>query len=265
MITSENQKSKHEVFAKLEHFSAFYGALAGAVIGVLSPGVRGPICGADTYVFSGIKGTLDSIEQILSAGRINDAYVLLRKYHDSVVINVYSNLYLEDHFSIANFVVQKIDDWVQGKDKLPRFQKMMEYIKASRKLAPISKLLFQQGDRRYSELRTRCNNQTHYNFFQTLQLNDPQVYVKERPVVLDEFSKDLEHIFILHISYLFYLVPAYMRSSDYIDSLEVGMQPEKGSEYFVAPFVQEIFDSILRKHRADLAEVIKRDTPMALE
>ena len=49
----------------------------------------------DSYVFSSIKGTLSSINMILKDGRINDSWTLLRKYHDSIIINIYSCLFLK--------------------------------------------------------------------------------------------------------------------------------------------------------------------------
>lgn len=92
-------------------------------------------CNIDTYVYSSMQGTVESIKTILLAGRINDAYALLRKYHDSAVINVYSNLYLRNNFSIENFVVEKIHNWLQGKEKLPEYRIMSQYIKTSEALS----------------------------------------------------------------------------------------------------------------------------------
>ncbi len=69
----------------------------------------------------------------------------------------------------------------------------------------------------------------------------------------------------MHFSYLFYLNDHYMASSDYVDSLDCGLMPEEGSQYFVAPFVQKIFDSVIKKNRMDLAEEIKSKTSMKLE
>jgi hypothetical protein len=53
-------------------------------------------------------------------------------------------------------------------------------------------------------------------------------------------------------------------SSDYIDSLDCGVTPEPDSQYFVAPFVQEIFDTLITKNRADLSTEIKKKTIMRL-
>jgi hypothetical protein len=76
---------------------------------------------------------------------------------------------------------------------------------------------------------------------------------------------DLENIFILHLSYLFYIKDIYMMSSYYVDCLDCGETPEPKSQYFVAPFIQEIFDSVIKKNRMDLAIEIKQKTAMMLE
>ena len=56
-----------------------------------------------------------------------------------------------------------------------------------------------------------------------------------------------------------------MLSSDYRDSLDCGLTPEPDSEYFVAPYIQEIFDQVLVKKRPDIAAVKKSNTSMHLE
>jgi hypothetical protein len=210
-----------------------------------------------------MQGTLESIRVILINGHINDAYALLRKFYDAATINIYTNLYLDDHFSIENFVVEKIENWLQGKEQLPGIRGMNDYIQKSDKVANIHKLLHK--DKRYTELRNRCNDHTHYNFYYNALLNDNSIYLENRIGILSRFSKDLENIFILHLSYLFYFSDHYMMSSDYIDSLDCGVTPEPDSQYFVAPFIQEIFDDVIKKNRMDLATEIKSKTFMMLE
>ncbi|MGV8131256.1 MAG: hypothetical protein ACP5N7_04125 [Candidatus Pacearchaeota archaeon] len=217
----------------------------------------------DSYIFSSIQGTIESIHTVLQNGRINDAYALLRKYHDSVIINTYSSLYLQENVSIDNLIVQKIDDWVQGKEKMPEYRVMSQYIKASEILKPINELL--ESDIRYKLIRDRCNDHTHYNFFQNILLNDNEIYLKNRIASVEVFTKDVENIFILHFAYLFYIKHQYMMSSDYVDAMDCGLSPEDGSQYFVAPFIQEIFDSVVKIKRPDIAQEIKRNTLMKLE
>jgi hypothetical protein len=253
---------KHSVFEQLSKYAKFYEILSFSIMGFITQGTKAT-CNIDTYVYSSIQGTIESINIILTAGRINDSYALLRKYYDSVIINIYSNLYLNDHFGIDNFIVKKINNWVQGKEQLPEYRIMSNYIRTSTKLTNINELLYK--DTSYKEIRERCNGHTHYNFYQHLLLNDNEIYLENRISALNCFSKDLENIFILHLSYLFYLNEHYMMSSDYIDSHECGLTPEDGSQYYVAPFIQEIFNSVIKKNRIDLATEIKRKTCMKLD
>ena len=255
--------SEHQVFKQLSEYAEFYDHLSYSVMMWITQGTIDSILNIDTYVYSSIQGTLESIKDILIKGRINDSYALLRKYHDSVIINIYSNLYLDDNFSIENFVVEKINNWLHGKEQLPEYRVMSEYIRKSEKLAEINKLLYK--DNRYREIRDRCNDHTHYNFYHNLLLNDAGIYLKNKAGILNRFSKDLENLFILHLTYLFYLKDNYMMSSDYIDSLDLGFTPEEGSQYAVAPFIQEIFDMVIKKNRMDLAIEIKNHSAMKLE
>jgi hypothetical protein len=257
----DKEYMEHQIFGQLLTYAEFYKDLAFSVFGFVSQGIR-TFSSIDTYVFSSMQGTLDSISTILLQGRINDAYSLLRKYYDSAIINIYTNLYLDDHFDLENFVVEQIDNWVQGKEKLPEFRVMSSYIRASKKLAKINDLLYK--DNRYKELRDRCNNHTHYNFYRYVLLNDNEIHLPNRIAILNVFSKDLENVFVLHLSYLFYLSDHYMMASDYIDSLDCGKIPEEGSEYYVAPFIHSVFNNVIKKRRVDLATEIMQKTRMKL-
>jgi len=261
MQVTDKIYKEHQVFAELEQYAEFYERLAMSVFSFASMGTKA-IGSIDTYVYSSIQGTVESIKTILFSGRINDAYALLRKYYDSAVINVYSNLYLRDHFSIENFIVEKIHNWLQGKEKLPEYRVMSQYIKASDRLRPINDLFV--VDDRYKRLRERCNDHTHYNFFRNVMLNDNEIYIANRGWWLDKFAEDVKDIFILHLGYVFFLQDHYMMSSDHMDSLECGMHPEEGSQYWVAPFIQDIFNDIITPRRPDITATIKANSKMQL-
>src|SRR5574341_100396 len=136
-MTMDKSYKEHLVFKQLSEYAQFYKNLSTSVMGWVTQGTIGSVLNIDTYVYSSIQGTLDSIKDILIKGRINDSYALLRKYHESVIINVYSNLYLDDNFSIENFVVEKINNWLHGKEQLPEYRIMSDYIRRSEKLAEV--------------------------------------------------------------------------------------------------------------------------------
>jgi hypothetical protein len=260
-MISEELYKKHHIFIRLTNYIDFYKNLSFSVLKFITQGTKSFI-NIDSYAYSSIQGTLESIKEILLKGRINDSYSLLRKYYDSIVINIYSILYLKDNFSISNFVVETIDEWVHGNKKLPEYRKMIEYIRSSDRLSKINTLLYK--DTTYKDLRRHCNNHLHYNFFYDMLLNDSKIFLKNRLSTLEEFSKDLENLLILHLAYLFYLNDHYMMSSDYLDCLESGITPEDGSQYYVALFIQEVFDSVINKNRPDIADEIISNTVMKL-
>jgi len=210
-----------------------------------------------------ISGTIDSIKMILSQGRLNDAYALLRKYFDSTIINVYTNLYLNDHFSWDNLIVEQIEDWRSGKQTMPEYRIISKYIHESKKTEYITTLLRQ--DNRYRRIRERCNDHTHYNFYRHVVFNINEIHNPKRVQALNQFQEDLIAIFIQHLSYSFCLNDHYMMSSDYIDYLDAGMVPVEGSQYWVSPFVQKVFDDYIKKYRPEIASAIKERTAMELQ
>ncbi|MCX5768677.1 MAG: hypothetical protein NTZ09_00170 [Candidatus Hydrogenedentes bacterium] len=262
MIATDHEYQNHPVFNELDRYIAFYESLSDSVFGFVSMGTKA-ICNIDSYVFSSIQGTLTSISTILREGKINDAYALLRKYYDSAIITIYSNLYLVENFSLDNLIVEQIYNWLQGKDRLPEYRVMSEYIRNSQRVLPINDLL--SADTRYKRLRDRCNDHTHYNFYENVLLNDPKILVPNRRNVLNQFAGDVRDVVILHVSYLFFAQDHYMVSSDYVDHLECGLTPEPDSQYWVAPFVQEFFDEVVVRHRPDIAAEIKAHTSMHLQ
>ena len=140
-MPTDKEYQSHPVFSDLDRYVVFYESLAHSVFPFVTMGIKA-ICNIDSYVFSSMQGTLTSIRTILRDGKINDAYALLRKYYDSAIITIYSNLYLEEHFSIENFVVQQIDNWLNGRERLPEYRVMSEYIRKSPKVSDITERLF---------------------------------------------------------------------------------------------------------------------------
>jgi len=253
---------EHKVFKQLTEYAEFYKCLSFHCMSYITYGTPS-ITNLDTALFSSIQGTLESIKDILLKGRINDSFALLRKYYDSTIINVYSNIYINDNFNVEDFIVSQIENWVKGSNKLPEYRIMSQYINNSEKLKPLTLLL--QKDNSYKLIRARCNDHTHYNFYHSLLLNNNEIYFINRLKLLDTFLTDLESIFIQHFAYIFYLNDHYMMSSDYTDSLDAGSVPEENSQYWVASFIQDIFINVIKLKRPDIAQEIKNNTQMNLE
>ena len=257
----------HSVFTDLERYIDFYESLSMSIFPFITMGTKA-IANIDSYTYSSMQGTLESIRTILLDGRINDAYALLRKYYDSAEINIYTNLYLSEHFHIENiiakknFIVEEIQKWLTGKVKLPPNKAMRDYIMNSRRLKPVNSTLL--SDDHYKGIRDRCNEHTHYNFYEHVLLNDNKISLPNRLQHLEVFRNDVRNLFILHLAFIFFLNEVYMMSSNYLDALECNMQPEAESQYWVAPFVQKAFDDIITPYRPEITTLIKNTSAMQL-
>lgn len=261
MQPADKEYQEHGVFSDIPVYASFYNDLSQAVFRFLTVGT-GAFCNIDSYLLSSVAGTLASIASTLREGRISDSYSLLRKYYDSCVINIYTALYLDEQFRTTLFIVKRIDDWVKGTTRLPEYRVMSQYIRESARAAPVTSVI--QADDRYRAIRNRCNDHTHYNFYHNVLLNDADIVISHRRRVLDQLRADVRDIFVFHMAYLLFLKEHYMASSDYVDYLDSGLQPEEDSQYWVAPFVQDVFDQVLSGHRPDIAALIKQTSSMHL-
>lgn len=262
MDVQSKEYREHRIFTELDEYQEFYKGISYTIMSFVTMGTKS-IINIDTYSFSSMQGTIDSIKMTLANGRINDAYALLRKYYDSTIINIYASLYLQNEVSLENFIVKKIDNWLNGIEAIPEYRIMSSYIRNSEKFTELNKLLHK--DERYKRIRKRCNDHTHYNFYHNVLLNDNEIYLPYRIKALSQYQNDIKNIFILHLAYLFYLNEHYMASTDYIDALDCGLTPEENSQYWVSPFIQEIFDKVIKTNRPDIANLIIEKTCMSLK
>lgn len=265
MIMDEELK-KHACFELLDKCVEFYDRLSYSTFGYITVGITGkteemPVT-LDSDIFLSISGSMKSIKRNLYSGQINDVYALIRKFYDVIIINTYEIILLKTEISIENFIVEKIDKWLKGKEKLPRFKEMNELIEKCENLKNINRIF--NKDNRYKHIRDRCNDHIHSNYFQYMQLNS-KVNVQNAKVFINIINNDLLDLLVLHFGYLFTLNEHYMASSDYIDCLDLYIEPEEDSQYWVAPFVQDFFDKYVKTRRPDISKEVISSTSMDLK
>lgn len=249
----------HVLFPQIRKYIEFYESLTSLIFGRLSLGVSNMFF--DTYLIGSTQSTLESIEMLLKEKKINDAYALMRKYYDATNLSIYVHLYLEENFSLEKWKVREVDDWLKGKARLPDGDKIYYYLKKSERLKPIREILKKKN---YTKIRERCNDHMHYNYYFNVMLNNNSVNL-ERMSHLDTFSADLHQIFVRHLSYLFLIKDVYLMSTDYVDYMDVGETPPEGAQYFVAPFIQDMFNETFLPHDIELYDEIKKHTSMQLD
>ena len=260
METKEN--SKRGIFHELQKYIDFYDSFVHLVFLMPTIGTSSYI-NLDTYVYSSISETLKTLKYSIENERIGDAYTLLRKYYETSIVNIYTNIYLDENYSINQNTVHKINNWLLGIEKISTYREIIGYIKKSQKLKNINLLLIEAEN--YKKIKNRCNDYMHMNFFKHIMQNIGNIRYNPQTNFIEILRVDIKNIFILHLSYIFYIRDYYMRSNDYMDAIEAGCTPENQSEFWVAPFLKEIFNEFILTNRPDVAELIIKNTQMHLQ
>lgn len=240
----------------------------------------------DGIMFGSIKGTISSIKILLDIGSVNDAFALVRKYEDAIITNIYVDLSLDkEHKNVIehlisddDFVFNKLFDneinkWVYESDrhdlkasefKIAGFEKVKD-------LNAIFKLSMEKTTNNVTELakftlRQFCNNNVHYNALKYFLYNykDDINMTDVRVKLLDKIYQSLINIFVVHFSYMLVINPEYYNSSDYVDSLDCGHTPIEGSQYWVAPVIQNLYDKYI-KHKDELNRYLKNCNWLEIE
>lgn len=261
-VKYDKEYQSHKIFPLLDSLVEFYNCVYLLGPDFITDGVLSRLLNIDKVVCGSLAGTLDSIKVVLKEGRVNDAYALVRKYYDGIIAVLYINVYIAENYSMQNFVVEKIQHWVKNKQKLPSSEKMIDKIRKYESLKELEKLF--DFDGLYYRIRRLTNGNTHYNKLYYLWLNNNMIHNPNRIKELNNLYACILHLFIFHFSYMYMLNPQYMMSSDYVDALDCGYEPEEGSQYWVASYVHEVFDKYIITKRPDIAEYMRNHTYMEL-
>ena len=237
---------KHKVFDDLKYMREFYDSLSCSCFSFVASGTKG-IGNYASYVYSSIEGTLDSITTLLTKGRINDAYTLIRKLFDDILLEIYMDVNLKDKFSLENYIVEEVNEWIQGKHRIPKSEKILKYLKTSESTRDLYPLL--GWDTYLKKNRELLDDSVHSNRFHLMLLNCNKVYLDDRERHLKNCEIVLSQLFLLHLSFIFHLNPHYLMASDYMDYMEEGLTPPEGSEAWIASFAQDAFDKVIKPYK----------------
>lgn len=253
---------RHKVFEDLKYMMEFYDSLSTNCHSIANNARHGIINYA-SYVYSAILGTLDSISNLLEKGSINDAYSMIRKLFDDILLEIYMDVKLKDNFDdeTGNAMIE-FDEWIRAKHRIPKSDKILHYLKTSERTKDIYP--FFSWDTHLKKNRELLDDSIHSNRFYLLLLNCNALYIDNRERHLTNCEVILNHLFIIHLSFVFHLNPSYLMASDYLDYMELGQTPPVGCEKMIAPFAQDAYNKILKSHKS-IAEFIKRTCPLEIE
>lgn len=250
-----HEYKEHHIFVELEEMKSFYDALSDRSSCFVPTGTKG-VVNYESYYFMSIHGTLDSVKRLLGIGRINDAFVLVRKIFDDILTEIYFDVTIKEKFNIfESLYVEEVQQWLESSFRIPTLKKILRILETS----PHTKDLYPYFGWKTNLERYRqfLDYSVHSNSYSKILYNCNTVYLKKRrEKLLDSMSAILNQLMKLHVSFLFHLNPEYFMASDYIDYMEMGETPPKGSEEWIACFAQNAFDKYVKPH-VKLADYIK--------
>lgn len=261
--------TSHKVFERLSAILRFYEVIFDRSFGFIETPITKNFINTQCVLYPSINGTIHSILVLLNNGHINDAFALIRKYSDAIVIDTYKSIIVKatyDKFfndvsweSIAN---NKVSDWINSKSPLMEERPVKELKKIADTFPRIVSLMHlnpKDANSLYAKIRNLCNDNMHYNSFDVFLWNDPNFLNRRKDTalrLLNNVYSCITFLSALHFAFLYEYHPEYFMSSDYVDYLDFGETPPVGSERWISPYFQEFFSKVVYPHNNQLGQYL---------
>lgn len=245
---------EHVIFKNLDSISEFYDFISFNSYSFLPDGLPGTFPNIDTYIFSSIRGTIDSVRLLLKNAHLNDAFAIVRKYFDEVFLDVYLTVYRKEQIrknsEVLLFTVERVKKWMDESFRIPKYDDIIKYFERSESYRSL--FAYFDFEKRYRKIRELLDDNMHMNSYQLMIANDNEIYNQYRTRYLNILNTCLNDLFRYHFASSIYLNPHYFMASDYINCLELGLTPPEGSENWIASLAQKMFGKFIKPHK-DLA------------
>lgn len=229
---------------------------------------KGRSCFLGTELLDSSIMTFESIQFCLKNGSLSDAYTLLRKLRDQSFMFLYFLAITQQYNYSLNQEEKKIDqhiknlfDWYDEKIKFINIRTIFEYLKTDQN---IKKIISEYGlENKWEKLRQKLNDHVHIKGRTNVFSNYWQGYDYKNGFKL--FNEDLKYIAVSFIAVLLMVDSTIIMSTDYIDHKEMNLTPPEGSQYYIAPSIQEFINEYLKTYDNDLVDFIKETSIMDIQ
>lgn len=262
--------NKHKIFNRLNEILDFYDSIFYPSCNFSDILVSGKYTNTQSSIYKSIKGTIESIKLLFKNGRCNDAFTLIRKYSDAIVIDTYISIliketeekFFKDEADLKSITNNRIRQWICSETPLMEEHPTKELQRISKTFPTIFKILKldpKVKDSLYNQIRNICNDNVHYNGFKNVLWNDIDYIDINRDiaiVLLNNAYTCITFLVALHFSFIYESHPEYFASSDYGDYLDYGKEPPKGCERWVCPVFQSFFENVIYLYNPELGEYL---------
>lgn len=226
-------------------------------------------------LFQSLEFTLHNLYHCCLNYCMADANILLRKYRDDLFFALYSCSYYMNitdeikpsetkRLKTVGEMEANLLNWLNGKLSNLHFGTVVKHINELPSAAAVSK----QYDlkRKFDEMGKELNNYVHGNgrnfynecYWKTI---DPAKPIRE----VKEITQKLAKITVTFLLLVAICVPHYIMSTDYTDCLDFGLTPSDGSQFLVAPFVEEYLKAHLDLIDPECYRYLQENTSMELD
>lgn len=213
-----------------------------------------------THILSGqammsVCRTIETIDFCCYRNAYSDAYTLIRKFRDDLMqylylLNVIQNEHNLDNEGIEILAVEKwISNLLEKEEngfERSRFFGNAKYKQNINKSNEKCKSIFENFfEGKWFDIDRKLNNYVHANGIRFI--NDNYIYQSEKENKDRELLDTIQNITDIFLSLLSLLDSTKVRSSDYIDAIEMNLEPQEGSQYWVCPIILNYMNSRFHK------------------
>lgn len=269
--TSEYQKFSKEIDYLIDFFDSFY-ELSTYNGRIISYYCNNQYFRLDGTLIQSTTQTLKSIKLSCSIGSFSDANTLIRKVRDDLfqflfilnIINSRSSPSFEENLN-PNEDQQTVFAWFGNtvKDLPKKIKKKLEfenYMTVLQKNNAVQKILDKYKLENYWDtLRRKLNDYVHNNGIMYCRQNCIEVDNKYINIHFENSITRLDYVCSLFLSLLLMIDSAIIMSSDYIDHIDMNMEPPENSQFWIPDFIQNFIDTKITELHPELKQFIKEN------
>jgi len=268
--TNDYQKFSKDIDSLIDFFDSFYQLFIynGRVISYY---YNNQYFILDGTLIQSTTQTLRSIKLSCSIGSFSDANTLIRKVRDDLfqflfilhIVNSKSSQFEENLNPNEN--QQAVLAWFGNtvKDLPKKIKKKLEfenYMTVLKENNAVQKILDEYKLENYWDtLRRKLNDYVHNNGIMYCRQNFVEVDNKYLNIHFEDSITRLDYISSLFLSLLLMIDSAIIMSSDYIDHMDMNMEPPENSQLWIPDFAQNFIDTKVTKLHPELKQFIKEN------
>lgn len=220
-----------------------------------------------SIILNSARLTLHSIQLCCENCNLADAHTLIRKYRDDLFFYLYI-LYVDNNTKIFSDKEKtkhqkNIDKWKENDLSDLNITEILKYIGESDSSKEAVKKYKLKNS--FTKISKDLNNFVHSNG-KSFYNRSYQYYIDTKLIEenVNKIKYEINYITSVFLFLLILIRENYIASTDYIDCLEFGLEPEEKMKYWVVPFIKKYIDEKMILINSEWKEYLKNKVSMEI-